>query len=198
MKRPVLIMLFVLSALIMATPLWVVGQQSSSPAESPHAGHDHGAHDAAKGKESGDSHHKMMMEKCREMQEKQDRAKVDIKAMDERLDKKFAAMEAAKGDKRIDAMSEVISELVAQRKEMREKMGDIHHGKMCGMMGGKMMDHGGMRGGAMKGHGGMGGMSCCPMMQKGHGMMHGDESEKQEGGEKKQEKQPAGGSGQST
>jgi hypothetical protein len=45
-----------------------------------------------------------------------------MKDMDARLDAKVAAMDAATGEKKIDAMEGVIKEMVAQRKEMREHM----------------------------------------------------------------------------
>jgi hypothetical protein len=43
-----------------------------------------------------------------------------MRAMDTRLDEKLAAMNAAKGDQKVEAMASVINELVSQRKEMRE------------------------------------------------------------------------------
>lgn len=121
-----------------------------------------------------EDHHKMMMEKCKEMQAKREKVMADMKAMDERLDAKITAMNAAKGDEKIAAMAAVLDEMVAQRKEMREKMGELHHGMMCGkcpMMG---EGHGDMMGmhGDMKGmHGGMHGKPGagmdCPMMKGG-------------------------------
>jgi hypothetical protein len=52
-----------------------------------------------------------------------------MKEMDARLDAKVAAMDAATGDKKVEAMADVIKEMVSQRKEMREhmmKMGKMH------------------------------------------------------------------------
>ena len=43
-------------------------------------------------------------------------------SVDARLDSLVAAMNAAKGDRKVKAMAEVINELVAQRKLMREHM----------------------------------------------------------------------------
>jgi hypothetical protein len=68
---------------------------------------------------------------------------------DARLDSLVAAMNAAKGDRKVKAMAEVINELVAQRKAMREHMRT-------------MMRSGGMRrhpdaDSDMTHHGGMGG-----------------------------------------
>jgi uncharacterized coiled-coil DUF342 family protein len=45
-----------------------------------------------------------------------------MKEMDTRLDAKVAAMDAAKGEKKVDAMAAVIKEMVSQRKEMRDHM----------------------------------------------------------------------------
>lgn len=45
-----------------------------------------------------------------------------MKEMDARLDEKVAAMDAAKGDEKVEAMAAVIKEMVSQRKSMREHM----------------------------------------------------------------------------
>jgi hypothetical protein len=105
------------------------------------------------------------MMKCMAMQEKSEKAMADIKAMDDRLEEKLAAMKNAKGNEKMAAMEALLTELVSQRKEMRDKLGDVHHREaMCGMMG-----KGGCRG--KMGHGGMKGMGRkCPMME---GMQHG-------------------------
>lgn len=52
-----------------------------------------------------------------------------ISAMDQRLDQMVAAMNSAAGDQKIAAMSDVINELVAQRKQMVE-MFKTYHAKM--------------------------------------------------------------------
>ncbi len=65
----------------------------------------------------------------------------EMKQMDARLQEKVAAMDAAKGDQKIEAMAAVIKELVAQRQEMHERlmkmggkgMGSGPHHKMGGM-----------------------------------------------------------------
>lgn len=51
------------------------------------------------------------------------------KEMDARLDEKVAAMDAAKGDQKVEAMAAVIKELVSQRKSMHEQMMKMHHGR---------------------------------------------------------------------
>jgi hypothetical protein len=59
-----------------------------------------------------------------------------MKEMDARLDAKVAAMDAAKGDQKVEAMAAVIKEMVSQRKEMQEHMMKMHD-----MREGHMMDH---------------------------------------------------------
>jgi hypothetical protein len=102
--------------------------------------------------------HSKMMEGCMAMK---DKMKTDFTAMDTKLDEKVAAMNAAKGEARSEAMAAVINEMVSQRKEMRAKMSEMHHAKMCHMMG--TMKHGemgmghedtGTEHGAHAGHGG--------------------------------------------
>jgi len=109
----------------------------------------------------------------------------EMKAMDARLDEKVAAMNAAGADQKMEAISAVITELVTQRREMREKMGPMHHGGMCRMMC-PMMGHGGKpMGNHGRHHGGMHGMGTmdCPMM-KHHGVtmpQSGDDTSKKKG-----------------
>ena len=54
-----------------------------------------------------------------------------MKEMDARLDAKVAAMDAATGEKKMEAMADVIKEMVSQRKQMREHMMKMQaeHGK---------------------------------------------------------------------
>jgi hypothetical protein len=63
---------------------------------------------------------------CPEMMAHHGKMKVEheemMKEMDARLAAKVAAMDAAKGDKKLEAMAAVIKEMVSQRKEMREHM----------------------------------------------------------------------------
>ena len=104
--------------------------------------------------------HSKMMEKCMAMK---DKTTTDFTAMDKQLDEKVAAMNAAKGEARSEAMAAVINEMASQRKEMRSKMSEMHHTKMCGMMGsmkhGEMEkgEHTGTEHGAHGGHAGHGG-----------------------------------------
>jgi hypothetical protein len=48
-----------------------------------------------------------------------------MKEMDAKLDAKVAAMDAAKGDKKVEAMADIIKEMVLQRKETREHMANM-------------------------------------------------------------------------
>jgi hypothetical protein len=64
----------------------------------------------------------------KDWQSKHEKMMAEMKAMDTCLDEKLAAMNAAKGDQKIEAMSAVVNELAAQRKTMRESFGSMHHG----------------------------------------------------------------------
>ena len=138
--------------------------------------------------------HAAMMERHREMMEKRQAEVEAMEARKARLDELVAAMEAAEGPEKTEALVDVVEELVAQHRAMMykrlEMMETGHHG-MTGMSG---MGHHGM---AMGHHGAKGpmhgmnhGASCCehhgdagdcPMMrggETGHGMDDhpGDES----------------------
>ena len=97
----------------------------------------------------------------KDWQAKHEKMLAEMKAMDTRLDEKLAAMNAAKGDQKLEAMAAVINELVSQRKEMRENFGPMHHGMRGPMMG---------QPGAMP--------PDCPMM-KYHGGMQADAPKKE-------------------
>jgi hypothetical protein len=56
-----------------------------------------------------------MAARCQEMM-------ADMKSMDARLDEKLAAVNAAQGEAKVDAMAALLTELVSQRKAMHEKM----------------------------------------------------------------------------
>jgi phage-related minor tail protein len=59
----------------------------------------------------------------------------EMKAMDANLDLKVAAMNAAKGGAKVDAMAAVINEMVSQHKQMMAKMMGMHEPMMKGMDG---------------------------------------------------------------
>jgi hypothetical protein len=79
----------------------------------------------------------------------------DLKAMDARLDQKVAAMNAASGQAKVDAMASVINEMVAQRRERQQKIMAMHD-RMMGHMAGHMPARTGSTGR---------GWTNCPMMQ---------------------------------
>ena len=64
----------------------------------------------------------------------------EMKAMDASLDRKVAAMNAAKGGAKVDAMAVVINEMVSQHKQMMAKMMGMHEPMMKDMKGMKGMD----------------------------------------------------------
>jgi hypothetical protein len=68
-----------------------------------------------------------MAARCSEMM-------TDMKAMDARLDEKLAAVNAAQGEAKVDAMATFLAELVSQRKTMHQKMADMPAGAGCPMM----------------------------------------------------------------
>jgi hypothetical protein len=68
-----------------------------------------------------------MASRCRAMM-------TDMKAMDARLDEKLAALNAAQGEARVDAMVGLLNELVSQRKTMHEKMSGMPPMTGCPMM----------------------------------------------------------------
>lgn len=80
------------------------------------------------------------------MSEMDQKMEADMKAQEAELDKLVADMNAATGDKKMDAMAAVVSKMVEQRKAMHRNMAGMH------------MD--------MKGA-----MECCKAGQKMHDMM---------------------------
>lgn len=64
----------------------------------------------------------------------------EMKAMEAGLDLKVAAMNAAKGRAKVDAMAAVINEMVSQHKQMMAKMMGMHDPMMKDMKGMKGMD----------------------------------------------------------
>ena len=66
----------------------------------------------------------------------------DMKAMDAKMDLKVAAMNAAKGPAKTNAIAAVINEMVSQQKQMMAKMATMH---------GQMMEHMAHPDGPMKG-----------------------------------------------
>jgi hypothetical protein len=101
-----------------------------------------------------------MMEECKAMMAKHEGMKAEMASLDARLDSLLAAMNAARGSKKVDAAAAVLNELVAQRKGMRDHM-------MA--MGPQMMQHMMQHGRTAMMEGMMKSMSGCPMMQPAGG-----------------------------
>jgi hypothetical protein len=101
-------------------------------------------------------HQPMMGEMDESMMARHKEMMARMDAMDARLDELVKTMNAAKGNKKVDAVGAVVSELVVQRKEMRQQMMAIQPEMMR-----HMMEH--MRMGMMKGM--MESMEQCPMMK---------------------------------
>ncbi|HYM59936.1 MAG TPA: hypothetical protein VEZ11_03470 [Thermoanaerobaculia bacterium] len=91
---------------------------------------------------------------CQAMMQKMQKMQASSKAMDDRLATLVTEMNKARGSAKVDRMAAVISELVAQRKQMREDMT-----AMMPQMMNHQMQH--MQSGMM---GGMQSMADCPMM----------------------------------
>lgn len=166
MKRSLSVvpLLFALVLVFSTTGLYAQSSGDKGDKKAPAAkaaveqgGYHHGS-GAGQGKMSREEHRKWMEERRTEMMAKHDEAVAAMKAMDDALDAKIAAMKAAKGDEKVAAMEAVLELMTSQRKEMRAKMAEMQHMGMCCMMrgGGKMM-HGGMKGMGDKGF-------MCPMM----------------------------------
>ena len=129
MKR--ILTALLLAGVVFLWPLYAFPQGDQSGAQQPAPGVQQGAGPEAKGPahlKPAARHHEMM-------KAEHDKAMAEMKAMDARLDEKVAAMNAASGDQKVAAMEAVINELVAQRREMRDKMAMIHHHHEMGMMG---------------------------------------------------------------
>jgi len=117
-------------ALSIPCALFAQQDQSQTPGTQPKAEMKPGHKHAGQKPMMTQAHKKMMAEHEQMMKE-----------MDARLQEKVAAMDAAKGDQKIEAMAAVIKELVSQRQQMRDhmmkmremRMGRGHHqmGNCC-------------------------------------------------------------------
>jgi peptidoglycan hydrolase CwlO-like protein len=77
-----------------------------------------------------------MSSKCQAMKAEHDKVVADMTAADQRLDDLVAKMNAASGQAKVDATAAVVTEIVAQRKTMRDRMMKMQDGMM-----GHMMEH---------------------------------------------------------
>jgi hypothetical protein len=93
-----------------------------------------------------------MMAKCMAMKAQQEKMMAEVQAADQRLDGLVAKLNAASGQAKVDATAAAVTEIVAQRKAMRESMMTMQHGMM-----GHMADH--VQAGPES-------MAMCPMMKE--------------------------------
>lgn len=139
MSRAISASVGVCVAILLSTPMMAVSSQQPSEQQP-----------AAKSQAD-------MSAKCTEMMAQHDKMMAEMKSADERLDGLVAKMDAASEQEKVDATAAVVSELVAQRKTMRERMMGMHQKMM-----GHMAEH--MQAGPQS-------MAMCPMMKMG-GMKH--------------------------
>ena len=92
-----------------------------------------------------------MAEKCKAMMAQRENMMAELKKADERLDSLVAKMNAASGQEKTDAIAAVVSEMVSQRKSMRERMVAMQE-RMMAHMGEHMQS-------------GPGSMAECPAMK---------------------------------
>ena len=92
-----------------------------------------------------------MAAKCKAMMAEREQMMADAKAADQRLDALVVKMNAASGAEKADATAAVVSELVTQRRTMRDGAMKMQHDMM-----GHMMEH--MQAGKDS-------MAMCPMMK---------------------------------
>jgi hypothetical protein len=83
-----------------------------------------------------------MADQSMQMMAMHEQMMVDMKAMDAKMDLKVAAMNAAKGAAKTNAIAAVINEMVSQQKQMMARMATMHS---------QMMEHMASPGGPVKG-----------------------------------------------
>ena len=99
-----------------------------------------------------------MEAKCQAMMAEKDKMMADMKAADQRLDDLVATMNTASGMDKMAATAAVVSEMVTQRRTMRDGMMKMQEDMMS-----HMMEH--MQAGKES-------MAMCPMMKPMGGMKH--------------------------
>ena len=132
------------SALVAGCAVVVLSEVSGLAAQAPQD-HQHAAADKAK-PPSG------MEAECQAMMAEKQKMMADMKVADQRLDDLVATMNTASGMDKMAATAAVVSEMVTQRRTMRDGMM-----KMQEEMMGHMMEH--MQAGAAS-------MAMCPMMKQ--------------------------------
>ncbi len=99
-----------------------------------------------------------MAAKCQAMMAEREKMMTDMKAADQRLDDLVVKMNAASGAEKTAATATVVSEMVTQRRTMRDGMMKMQQDMM-----GHMMEH--MQAGKDS-------MAMCPMMKHTGDMKH--------------------------
>ena len=94
-----------------------------------------------------------MSAKCKAMMAEHEKMMAEMKTADQRLDQLVTKMNSAAGQEKVDATAAAVTEIVAQRRTMRDRMMQMHQGMM-----GHMMEH--MQAGPQS-------MAMCPMMKMG-------------------------------
>jgi hypothetical protein len=94
-----------------------------------------------------------MMDECKAMMAEHQKMMAELNEADQQLDGLVAKMNSASGAQKTDAVAAVVTEMVSQRKSMRDRMMGMQH-KMMMHMGGHMQQ------------GGKGSMAMCPMMRE--------------------------------
>ncbi len=97
-----------------------------------------------------------MGDQCKQMMAMHTQMMADMKAMDSSLNQKVAAMNAAKGNAKVDAMAAVINEMATQRTQMMSKMSGMQDQMMA-----HMREHMAQSGSAAMKQS----MAQCPMMK---------------------------------
>ena len=99
-----------------------------------------------------------MEAKCQAMVAEREKMMSDMKTADQRIDGLVATMNAAPDTEKLAAIADVVTEMVKQRRTLRDRMMTMQDGRMSHMMG-----H--MEAGASS-------MAMCPMMKQMGGMKH--------------------------
>ena len=143
MKRVVTAMMAGCAAVVISA---APGLSAQTPQE-----HQHAATDKTKQGSGMDA-------KCHAMMAEREKMMTAMKAADQRLDALVATMNAASGMDKTAATAAVVSEMVTQRRTMRDGMMKMQENMM-----GHMMEH--MQAGTAS-------MASCPMMKQMGGVKH--------------------------
>jgi hypothetical protein len=138
----------VLTAMVAGCAVVLMSAAPGLAAQTPQE-HQHAATDQVK-PASG------MEAKCQAMMAEREKMMTAMKAADQRLDDLVATMNAAAGMEKMAATANVVTEMVTQRRTMRDGMMKMQGGMMS-----HMMEH--MQAGT-------GSMAMCPMMKQTGGM----------------------------